>query len=621
MGAVPRIAAVVGLDHSPPAAAACVRDMLDRLRPPGDDDGTLDVASADGMAIGVLHGTLARSRCGRWIVALDGDLLDDVRADDVLERLVSSDAAPEVWLASLDGDFALAVLDMHAGRLVLARDRFGVRPLYHATRGRAHACASRPSGLVPVIGGLDPDPDAVARLAASHYRVFELAPDASPYRGVYSVPLASYVVHGERSGSPRPYWTLAPGADHDADFDTLAETYRDLLLRAVERRLGGGRAFTLSGGMDSSSVLSCAVHLTGAPQAAFSATYRGSVYDESDDIRCILDAAVSDWHAIEVDDRDLVDRIDAMIAMHDEPVATATWLAHATLCAHVARAGYDILLGGLGGDELNAGEYEYFPFFFADLDAAGDDATLAREIDAWVRHHDHPIFRKSRAVVDRSLATLVDRQRPGACRPDRGRIRRYADVLLPDRAAALEVVPSLDAPFSSYLRNRTWQDLTRETLPCCLRAQDRHGAAHGIRHRNPFLDRALVEFMYRVPNTMKIRDGVTKVLLRRAMRGILEERTRTRVTKTGWNAPADQWFAGRGRARLLDLVNDTGFRGRDLYDLDVLRRRIDEHDDIITNGRIAEHHMMLLWQVVNVDRWLRWADAQTTSDVAAGAIA
>ena len=103
----------------------------------------------------------------------------------------------------------------------------------------------------------------------------------------------------------------------------------------------------------------------------------------------------------------------------------------------------------------------------------------------------------------------------------------------------------MDRPFSSYLKNRTYQDLFRETAPCCLRAEDRQGEAYEIRQVDPFFDHRLAEFMFRVPGNMKIRDGITKRLLREAMKGILPEETRTRVKKTGWNAPAHVWF-GQG---------------------------------------------------------------------------
>jgi asparagine synthase (glutamine-hydrolysing) len=143
-----------------------------------------------------------------------------------------------------------------------------------------------------------------------------------------------------------------------------------------------------------------------------------------------------------------------------------------------------------------------------------------------------------------------------------------------------------------------------ETAPCCLRAEDRHTTAFGLERFDPFFDHRLVEFMFRVPGTMKIRDGVTKVLLRRAMSGILPEETRTRVKKTGWNAPAHVWFTGRGLERLRDLVASQSFRDHGVYDTAVTERLIDEHAAIVASGAARENHMMFLWQLLNVETWL-----------------
>ena len=117
----------------------------------------------------------------------------------------------------------------------------------------------------------------------------------------------------------------------------------------------------------------------------------------------------------------------------------------------------------------------------------------------------------------------------------------------------------MENPFGSYLKNRTWQDLSRETTPCCLRAEDRQTTAFGLENIVPFLDHRLVEFMFRVPGSMKIHNGVTKILLREAMRGILPEITRSRIKKTGWNAPAHLWLSGKNGEIVKDLIRANRF--------------------------------------------------------------
>jgi asparagine synthase (glutamine-hydrolysing) len=208
-------------------------------------------------------------------------------------------------------------------------------------------------------------------------------------------------------------------------------------------------------------------------------------------------------------------------------------------------------------------------------------------------------------VVEEALGRIVDFRQPGRCLPDRRRLDRYAKALAPDFFDVGGFEPVMEHPFRGHLKNRTWQDLTRETVPCCLRAEDRHGAAFGLDNILPFLDHRLVEFMFRIPGTLKYRDGVTKHLLREATRGILPDATRTRVKKTGWNAPAHVWFSGAGRTALLDLVHSQRFRERGIYDTNELRRLLDEHEQIVASGELREHHMMFLWQLVNLELWLQ----------------
>ena len=517
-------------------------------------------------------------------------------------------------LAALNGDFAFALWDATERTLHLARDRFGVKPLYYALDGGRLAFASRPAALLelPWISA-EPDKGFLARFAGCHYRSFDYDPRASAYANISQLPAAHLLTWRSRRLTERSYWSITEAPELDATDAELAERYRALLLDAVSIRMRDARcpAFTLSGGMDSSSVLSCAVHETGRTQVAYSVVYRDPTYDESQDIEAIVEPCLSAWHRVELGDELDLDLVAEMIRAHDEPVATATWLSHYVLCREAAARGTGTLFGGLGGDELNAGEFEHFWYHFADLRAAGDEDRLADEVRRWVQHHDHPIHRKSREILERHLPRLVDPARPGHCRPDERRLWRYRHALAPEFAYHADFEPDLEHPFQSFLANRTWQDLTRETIPCCLRAEDRNGAAFGLVQAQPFLDHRLAEFMFRVPGHLKIRGGVTKVLLREAMRGILPEATRTRITKMGWNAPAHVWFSGARLEPLLDLVHSRSFRERGIYDQGRVHALIDEHREIVDSGQPRENHMMFLWQLVNLELWLRVLDRLT----------
>lgn len=540
------------------------------------------------------------------VVAMDGIVYNGGGTNWFAERY--GRIGFEETVRQANGDFAVALYDPAEDVLWLARDRFGVRPLYYVSDEKRFAFASQPRALLALPGvSSEPEPLFVALFAASHYRTFDNAPEESPYRNISQLPAAHLMRVTADGIQKRRYWTLEDLPDFTEPEAELAERYRELFMDAVALRLKAAQkpVFTLSGGMDSSSVLACAVRGTGRKQHAASTVYTDATYDESAEIGSMLESTVEQWHPVRVDRPDVLPLIEEMIALHDEPVATATWLSHYLLCRELKALGFESVFGGLGGDELNAGEYEYFTFHFADLQAAGQEKALQSETERWIAHHDHPIYRKSVAGMREALTRLVDPAHPGRCRPDWRRLRRYASALNPDYFDLQDFSPVMEHPFRSYLKNRTYQDLTRETIPCCLRAEDRQTAAFGLDHFLPFFDHRLVEFMFRIPGTLKIRGGVTKILLREAMRGILPEETRTRIKKTGWNAPAHVWFSGPGRETLHDLVGSRAFRERGIYDVPKVRELIDEHDAIVSSGLPRENHMMFLWQLVNLELWLR----------------
>jgi asparagine synthase (glutamine-hydrolysing) len=576
--------------------------------------------TTNGLAAFALIGRTAIGLAGSGpiLVALDGVLYNRAALADGIAEPMSSDAEVlaasyeqrgiEETLCRTNGDFAIALYDGRDRTLWLARDRFGVRPLYYVRRRGWIAFGSRIGALLAV-------PDVprtvnrtfVACFAGSHYRTFDNDPARCPYEAIAQLPAASYACVRDSQTAVRPYWTLAEEPELSDPEPVLAERYRELLLDAVRIRVARSEraAFTLSGGMDSSSVLACATKESGCKQIAYSTVYDDSTFDESEDIRTILDTTVSHWVSVKVGNPDLASILPRMIAANDEPVATATWLSHYLLCERAGADGVGTLFGGLGGDELNAGEYEHFLFFFADLRRAGDEARLARETERWVAYHDHPLYKKSFALMNEALGNLADLQVSGKCLPDRVRLGRYANVVRKEYFDLASFTPAMDAPFSSYLKNRTYQDIYRETIPCCLRAADRQAGSFGIDVVWPFFDHRLVDLMFRVPGTMKIREGVTKHLLRRAMVGILPEETRTRIKKTGWNAPAHVWFSGPGKEFVLDLIGSRAFRERGIFDIERVRALLDEHDAIVRERRPVENHMMFLWQLVNLELWLQ----------------
>jgi asparagine synthase (glutamine-hydrolysing) len=505
------------------------------------------------------------------------------------------------------GDFALALYDESARTLFLVRDRIGIRPLYYVATREWVAFSSQPVALTALAGvGREPNPVFLGLYAGCHYRTFDNDPHASPYLHIRQLPAGHWLRWCAGAWEVQRYWNLADHGDFSQSEKELAQRYRKKLFHAVQRPLEIAKnpGFLLSGGMDSSSVLSASVRLTGQKQKAYSSTYADSAYDESGEIQTILQSKVSRWSNVRVEDKNILETIRQMVRIHEEPVATATWLSHYQVCRQAAQDGISDLITGLGGDELNAGEYEHFLFFFADLHRFGKKSALQKEIRGWQRYHNHPIYRKNRTIAMGLIRNRTDSAIPGSVRPDAKLFSRYRGCINSEIFDLSLFHPVLDRIFQDSLKNRCYQDIFRETAPCCLRAQDRHGWAFGLPHHNPFYESELVEFMFRVPGVMKIRGGVTKHLLRQAMRGILPESTRTRIKKTGWNAPAHLWFSGKNASVLKEMIRSRKVRSIGIYNVPEVDKVIDEHQAILNSGRLQENHMMFLWQTANLCIWL-----------------
>lgn len=513
-------------------------------------------------------------------------------------------------LKKINGDFSISLFNEDTEELFIARDRFGVKPLYYVNFPTHFAFASRPRGLFCVPGVTkEPNKRFVAIFGGAHYRYIDNVSEESPYQHIRQLPAAYFLRVVRGSLHLQRYWGLYEQPNFKKDEAELAAEYKNLLVDSVEKRIktvSGGSAFTLSGGLDSSSVLSCAVHSTGQKQTAFSSVYLDKTYDESEEIKSMLESKVLNWSPVEVDIPNVFNLVDSMVRDHDEPVVTATWLSHYVLCNDVSKAGFRNLFGGLGGDELNAGEYEHFFFHFADLKYAGKEDLYSHEVDKWSKYHNHPIYRKNRSVAETSLHRMVDITKPGICNPHIYESSRYLHTIKSEYFDLRQFKPAMDHPFKSYLKNRTYQDIFRETAPCCLRAEDRQTTKFNIDHIDPFFDHRLAEFMFRIPGDLKINGGITKVLLRKAMKGILPEETRNRVAKTGWNAPAHLWFSTEKFSEELgDLINSTFFRNLQIYNASMVQNLFDEHRKIVNLNENSENHMMFFWQLINLIAWIK----------------
>ncbi|MBU0513608.1 MAG: asparagine synthase (glutamine-hydrolyzing) [Proteobacteria bacterium] len=499
-------------------------------------------------------------------------------------------------LEKFNGMFALALWDGRQKKLVLARDRFGIKPLYyHLVDGRL-VFGSEIKALLRHPGvRVEPDRFALFNYLARNYRFVDGRP-TSFFEKIRQVEPGSFV-SADRSGlTERRWYALDPARPAPAmTEDEAVEQYRALLTDAVRIRLRSDVpvAFTLSGGMDSSAVTAISAQELGPGLPVFSACYDVEPFDEQKFIAPTVASAQAKWTKVFPGPADLIDTTRAMITAFDEPVCTVTFYAHWQVMAEVHGHGLKVILNGHGADELTAGYYDHFLHRLADLHLLGRRAEFEAERKKLIElHGDHRagLLADYLGLVERRIPYMTDYLTAFA---------PYEECLDPEFLAAYAHPKPDSSPYPSRLSNRLFNELSHETVPAMLKAEDRVTMAFSIESRLPFLDYRLVEFCFALPNRFKIHEGLGKHVQRRALSNILPEAVTGRIDKVGFNAPSEIWFRGALKDQLREFFAGSKLFDRGIVQRPVFDRIVDQHQ------RGQANHYMFLWQCLNLELWFK----------------
>jgi len=559
---------------------------------------------------------------GSWLV-LSGHLYEDSLTPGSVEPGRARGGAASLLLARLaergpdaiatvDGSFAVAFWDGRARRLHLLRDRFGIEPLFYAELPRAVLFGSRTrdlaaTGLLP--GGLCPQ-------GLAEYLTYCYVPgDATLDRGVSRVPAGSRIAIDPEHGviERRRWYRLSYAGPRLTDEAEIAHEFRVALERAVVSRLGGAKrpgAF-LSGGMDSSSVVTWTRRHHAGSIETFGFRCAGQGFDESVYARALADAMGTRHTEVEYGEADALTIEDCAREMDvpfcDVGINVGTWILGRAAAGRV-----DYLLTGDGGDEwwgshpVYAAErlvnlYEKLPVPRVLHRALLRGAALLHDTD------------QKRDLGVKLKRILPRDELPRALGPFRWRAYAVpadlATLLAPEHAAAVRDVD----PFRSVLDAYQGYDGPDDGLSPHL-YNDYVTASgfyfsrlnllrrFGLEARSPFYDRALVELGARVPAAKKL-EGIerTKRLFRVAMEGVLPDVINHRKDKLGHSVPMKLWLRGPGRLadRVSDVLSPAALRARGLLRPEPVARLLDEH-------RARRHnHSHRIWALYVLELWLR----------------
>ncbi len=497
----------------------------------------------------------------------------------------------------LHGMFAFAVWDARSEALILARDRFGKKPLFLMERGGAIAFASEITALL----AYDPqvrevDEGAVWEYLAYRYvpgpaallrGIRKLSPDSwLEWRGGRSVEHVYYSPPDGRSREPKPVGADPVGA------------FLGLLDGAVERRMVSDVPFGafLSGGIDSSAVVALMTRHSELPVSTFSVGFRESRYSELDYARIIARQFGTRHHELTIAEDDVIAHLPEAVRYRDAPVAEPSDIPILLLSREAARS-VKMVLTGEGSDEILGGYPKHVFERYADL---------YQRIPAFVR--DRAVWPLVRALPYRfrraktALATL-------GLHPWEDRMPRWFGALSPaERAELVQGLGDAErrgrgnqfdcAPGGSALRRILYFDQISRLPDNLLERGDRMTMAASLEARMPFVDPDLAAFVSALPDRYRVRGMRTKWILREAMRRILPKAI-LEHPKVGFRVPVSEWFRGRMREYLCEHLTGPASVTRKYYRRRELDRILAEH----FNGR--QLHEKLLWCLLNLEIWHR----------------
>jgi asparagine synthase (glutamine-hydrolysing) len=504
-------------------------------------------------------------------------------------------------LARLEGMWAFAIWDGHRRRLFLARDRFGIKPLYYSEDGPRFCFASEIKALLELV----PRPREANPQNLFDYLRFGISDHRTTtlFEGILQLPPAHWLelnVDPPQRLVSRRYWTPHRSPSLSLSLDEAARRLRELFLEGVRLHLRSDVpvGVALSGGIDSSAILMATRRQRSSFQQLHAFGHLSDDPELNEEAWIDLAAAKSeaDIHKVKPQPAELLSDLQDLVFTQDEPFASTSIYAQYRVFALARKAGIKVILDGQGADELLAG---YRPYLAARL------ASLLRQ--------GHPL------AAFRFLRHVLEIPKPDL----RGLLLRTGGFLLPAswagpaRYLAGEALTpawlraswfrrrgvALRAPreqrSSERLRDRLYQALVETSLPMLLRYEDRNSMAFSIESRVPYLFSPLVDLLRSLPEELLIApDATTKFVFRKAMRGIVPEQILARRDKIGFATAERDWLRALDPV-IGELLNSDSAMRIPVIDRRVLRR---EWQNIEQNrGRFDFH----FWRCINLIVWAK----------------
>jgi len=500
-------------------------------------------------------------------------------------------------LSRLRGMFAYAIWDGRERRLLLVRDRLGVKPLFYRLEPGRIVFASELRALRELVSQpLEIDPQSVYDFFGFRY----VPAPHTLYRGVEKL-LPGHLLIADSAGTQiQPYWDIPPEEPTSRSTQELAEEVLDHLRESVRLRLIADvpLGVFLSGGTDSSAVVALMAELGARPLRTFSVGFEEAGYSELPFARQVAERFSTEHRELVIRPGDISEDLARLVAFRDEPIAEPTDVALYRI-ARLAAESVKVVLAGEGGDELFAGYLKYVADRLTGLVSALPP-EVTRTIVRWLP------YRQRRAKLALEALSIRDEaERSATWFASFSRLEREV-LFAPEFLARVDVShpARIFAHYLEKVRDRSplkrmlYVDLKVWLPDNLLLRGDQMTMAASIEERVPFLDHELVELAARIPGRVLTGGFQTKSLLKRALQPYLPSEILHR-RKVGFTVPIGPWFRKSLQSMVADLVLSPEAKARGYFNPASAEQFVREHFDGVRDRQKQ------LWALVNFELWCR----------------
>jgi asparagine synthase (glutamine-hydrolysing) len=456
----------------------------------------------------------------------------------------------ERCLERLNGMFAFAIWDERRHRLFVARDRFGEKPLFYFFNEERTAFVFASEMKALVASGMVPlrmHEDALRRYV--RYDILD-GDEQSLYVGVYRLlpgrSLTVELADGRLQQRVTRYWFPENVSPSGLGLDQAAEGLRELLTDSVRLRLRSDVPVgtSLSGGIDSSAIV-CLIRQLGARggQKTFSARMEDPALDESRFINAIKDATGLQGFEVVPRAEDLTALFPLLCRHMEEPFPATSMFAQFMVMKLARDNNVTVLLDGQGADELLGGYSHYFKLRYGDMVRRLNFREFCNEHARYREHHNGLGVLTGKGILAAFLPESAVRWRGFEYQVQHEFEQWWRDDWLFGSRSAASTGSA--TPYFGRFDARLMDDALNGPLQALLRYGDRNSMAWSREVRQPFLDHRVAEFVFALDASAKIGDGTSKIVLRKAMRGIVPQVILDRHDKLGFQAPLANWLGDK----------------------------------------------------------------------------